>query len=91
MFAALGRAPATTSWTFVSEVSLQERTLPTQLDRSILPVRGTRAIGKKDMALNDTLPSIEIDPDRYTVTIDGERIVPKPASLLPLAQRYFLF
>jgi urease subunit alpha len=91
MFAALGRAPATTSWTFVSDVSLQERTLPSQLDRSLLPVRGTRTIGKKDMALNDTLPSIEIDPDRYTVTIDGERIVPQPASVLPLAQRYFLF
>jgi urease subunit alpha len=91
MFAALGRAPATTSWTFVSDISLQERALPSQLDRALLPVRGTRTIGKKDMALNDTLPSIEIDPDRYTVTIDGERIVPQPASLLPLAQRYFLF
>jgi urease subunit alpha len=43
------------------------------------------------MALNDALPAIEIDPDRYTVTIDGERIVPHPASVLPLAQRYFLF
>jgi urease subunit alpha len=91
MFAALGRAPATTSWTFVSDISLQERALPSQLDRALLPVRGTRTIGKKDMALNDTLPSIEIDPDRYTVTIDGERIVPQPASMLPLAQRYFLF
>ena len=83
--------PATTSWTFVSAVSLRKATLPSQLDRSLLPVRGTRAIGKKDMALNDTLPSIEIDPERYTVTIDGERIVPQPARALPLTQRYFLF
>jgi urease subunit alpha len=43
------------------------------------------------MALNDAMPSIEIDPEKYTVTIDGERIVPKAARLLPLAQRYFLF
>ena len=43
------------------------------------------------MALNDALPAIEIDPERYTVTIDGERIEPRPATSLPLAQRYFLF
>ena len=43
------------------------------------------------MALNDALPAIAIDPERYTVTIDGERIVPQPAVVLPLAQRYFLF
>ena len=91
MFAAMGRATATTSWTFVSGAALQEGNLPSQLDRSLLPVRGTRTIGKKDMALNDTMPSIEIDPERYTVTIDGERIVPRPANSLPLAQRYFLF
>jgi urease subunit alpha len=91
MFAALGRAPAATSWTFVSQASLDEGALPSHLDRSLLPVRGTRTIGKKDMALNDALPSIEIDPERYAVTIDGERIVPRPATSLPLAQRYFLF
>ena len=43
------------------------------------------------MILNDALPSIEIDAERYTVTIDGERIEPQPATALPLAQRYFLF
>jgi urease subunit alpha len=43
------------------------------------------------MAMNDALPSIEIDADRYTVTIDGERIEPRAAVQLPLAQRYFLF
>jgi urease subunit alpha len=91
MFAAFGRAAAATSWTFVSEASLSGGRLPTQLDRSLLPVRNTRRIGKKDMALNDALPKIAIDPERYTVTIDGERIVPQPAAVLPLAQRYFLF
>lgn len=91
MFAAFGRATATTSWTFVSGVSLADGRLPSQLDRSLLPVRGTRRIGKKDMALNDALPRIEIDPERYTVTIDGERIAPQPVAVLPLAQRYFLF
>jgi urease subunit alpha len=91
MFAAFGRAPAATSWTFVSGASLQDGRLPARVDRSLLPVRHTRGIGKKQMALNDALPRIEIDPERYTVTIDGERIAPRPAAVLPLAQRYFLF
>jgi urease subunit alpha len=91
MFAAFGRAAAATSWTFVSGASLKEGRVPSGLDRVLLPVRNTRGIGKKDMALNDALPKIEIDPERYTVTVDGERIAPQPAVVLPLAQRYFLF
>ena len=90
MFAAFGRAAATTSWTFVSAASLEGNRLPAS-DRGRLAVRNTRRIGKKDMALNDALPSIAIDPERYVVTIDGERIEPRPAATLPLAQRYFLF
>ena len=90
MFGALGRAPAATSWTFVSKASVDAKRLPS-VDRGLLPVRNTRGIGKRDMALNDALPSIRIDADKYTVTIDGERIAPKPAVTLPLAQRYFLF
>jgi urease alpha subunit len=34
---------------------------------------------------------IAIDPERYVVTINGERIEPHAAARLPLAQRYFLF
>ena len=91
MFGAFGRAPATTSWTFVSGASLNGGRLPVATRSRLLPVRNTRRIGKKDMALNDALPKIAIDPERYTVTIDGERIEPQPAAMLPLAQRYFLF
>jgi urease subunit alpha len=90
MFAAYGRAAATTSWTFVSGASLDGNRLPAGT-RGRLAVRNTRRIGKKDMALNDTLPAITIDPERYVVTIDGERIEPHAAARLPLAQRYFLF
>ena len=91
MFGAFGKASRAASWTFVSGLSLAENRLPANLDRGLLPVRNTRRIGKRDMALNDARPTIEIDPERYTVTIDGERIVPAPAAVLPLAQRYFLF
>jgi urease subunit alpha len=91
MFGAFGQAPNALAATFVSQAALRSGTLPGSLRRTLLPVRNTRTIGKKDMALNDAMPSIEIDPEKYTVTIDGERIVPKAARLLPLAQRYFLF
>ena len=91
MFGAFGKAPDRLAATFVSRAALDARTLPSSLRRTLLPVRNTRRLGKKDMAMNDALPSIEIDPDRYIVTIDGERIEPKAAVRLPLAQRYFLF
>jgi len=91
MFGAFGQAPNALAATFVSQAALRSGTLPGSLRRTLLPVRNTRTIGKKDMAMNDAMPSIEIDPEKYTVTIDGERIVPKAARQLPLAQRYFLF
>jgi urease subunit alpha len=91
MFGGFGRAAAATSWTFVSAASLAEKRLPARLSRTLLPVRNTRKIGKADMALNDATPKIEIDPERYIVTIDGVPVTPSPAVTLPLAQRYFLF
>jgi urease subunit alpha len=91
MFGAFGKAPDGLAATFVSRAALDSKALPSSLRRTLLPVRNTRTIGKKDMAMNDALPSIQIDADRYTVTIDGERIEPAAAARLPLAQRYFLF
>jgi urease subunit alpha len=91
MFGALGRAAAGVSWTFVSQASMDERRLPARVNRALLPVRGIRTLGKRDMILNDRVPRIDIDPERYTVVVDGEAIVPQPAATLPMAQRYFLF
>ena len=47
--------------------------------------------GKRDMKLNDALPRIHVDAETYVVTADGEELRAKPADVLPLAQRYFLF
>ena len=91
MFGAFGQARNSVCATFVSRTALDGKRLPTTLQRALLAVRNTRKIGKRNMILNDSLPSIDIDPERYTVTIDGERIEPRPATSLPLAQRYFLF
>jgi urease subunit alpha len=91
MFGAFGCAPESLAFTFVSRASIDRGALPSRVGRTRLPVGRTRSLGKRDMALNDALPRIEVDPESYTVTIDGEKIVPRGASVLPLAQRYFLF
>jgi len=54
-------------------------------------VQNTRAIRKKDLILNDYQPKIEVDSQTYEVRADGEALRCEPASVLPLAQRYFLF
>ena len=91
MFGAFGRAMNGLCYHFVSQASLEEGGLPDSLARDALPVKNTRTIGKKDMRLNDATPDIEVDPDSYKVTVDGELVTSEPAEELPLAQRYFLF
>ena len=58
----------------------------------VLPVENTRGgIGKKAMILNDATPDIEVDPETYEVRANGELLTCEPATVLPMAQRYFLF
>jgi urease subunit alpha len=61
------------------------------LQRRLLPLHSTRAIGKADMRNNDALPRIDIRPDTFDISIDGERVEASPATVLPLAQLYQLF
>ncbi len=61
------------------------------LAKDVVAVRGTRAIGKRDMVLNSATPKVEVNPETYEVRADGELLTCEPASVLPMAQRYFLF
>lgn len=61
------------------------------LTRRLLPLRSTREVGKADMRNNDALPRIDIRPDTFDISIDGDRVEPAPAARLPLAQLYQLF
>ena len=92
MFASFGRARAATSITFVSQAAF-DRGIAEKLGlaKRVEPVRNCRNIGKKDMVLNDATPRIEVDPETYRVTVDGEPCTCEPAAVLPMAQRYFLF
>ena len=60
------------------------------LERRVLPVSKTRTIGKHSMVRNDKLPKIEVDPETYRVTVDGEVVTIDPAQKLPLNQLFFL-
>ena len=86
-------AAATTSIAFVSPVALEDGLadrLP-GVRRQLVAVENVRGRTKADMPENTALPRIEVDPDTYSVRIDGELIEHEPAVELPMAQRYFLF
>ncbi len=92
MFGSFGGALHHTSVTFLSQAGI-EAGVPAQigLQSQIEAVVNTRTIRKTDLKLNDALPQIEVDPETYVVRADGEILTCEPATLLPMAQRYFLF
>jgi urease subunit alpha len=92
MFGSFGGAIATTAITFLSDVATRAGlSQKLGLKKIIRAVRNCRSIGKKDMVHNSATPNIEVDPETYEVRVDGKAITCEPASVLPLAQRYFLF
>jgi len=80
------------STSFVSQAALDDG-LPDRLglQRQLTAIRSTRDISKADMPNNTALPQIEVNPETFDVTVDGEPVVPEPMTELPLAQRYNLF
>jgi urease subunit alpha len=92
MFAAYGMALAPRCLSFVSQAAL-DAGLGEQLGlrRQLSAVRGTRKLRKSHMVHNDYLPQIHVDPQDYRVYADGVLLACEPASVLPMAQRYFLF
>jgi urease subunit alpha len=92
MFASYGGAIAPTCLTFVSQAAV-ERDIAGQLglQKPTIAVRNTRNISKRDLKLNDYLPVMEVDPETYEVRADGQLLTCEPATVLPMAQRYFLF
>ena len=92
MFGAYGNALAKSSFSFVSQAGIDAGIAAEfGLAKELLAVSNTRNIGKKDMKLNDALPVMEVDPETYQVTADGELLTCQPVDVVPMAQRYFLF
>jgi urease subunit alpha len=92
MFGAYGPVPAATSLAFVAPAAI-DAMLPDRIAvrRRLVAVADVRRRTKADLPGNDALPRIEVEPDTFTVRIDGEVVEPQPATELPMAQRYFLF
>ena len=92
MFGSYAGARHATSLTFLPQVArdngLAERL---QLSKALATVRGCRTVRKADMVHNGYAPVMEIDPQTYTVRADGQLLTCEPATVLPMAQRYFLF
>jgi urease subunit alpha len=91
MFGSLGSAIGPTSMVFVSQASVAHVQATYGLSKQVVAVKGCRTVAKKDMALNDYLPNISVDPETYRVMVDGVHLTCEPAIKLPLAQLYNLF
>ncbi|MDO5388799.1 MAG: urease subunit alpha [Clostridia bacterium] len=92
MFAAHGKAKYNTSLTFVSKAAMENNIKERLgLEKTVVPVKNCRNIGKRHMKLNNYAPKITVDPETYKVEADGIEITSKPAEKLPLTQLYNLF
>ncbi|MDT5290734.1 MAG: urease subunit alpha [Mycobacterium sp.] len=92
MFGASPAAAAATSVHFVAPQAIEDGLADRlAVNRRLVAVGDVRMVGKADMPLNQAVPHIEVDPDTFTVHIDGEVWEEQPAVELPMAQRYFLF
>jgi urease subunit alpha len=92
MFGAFGRARLMSSVTFTSQAAIQnDLGGKLGLGKMLLPVSGTRSVGKAAMIHNNAMPKIEVDSETYEVRVDGAIVTCEPADVLPMAQRYFLY
>ena len=93
MFGAFGKALTATSVVFTSQAAIDGKLAKkVGIEKRLVAVENVRGgISKKSMIHNDATPDIEIDPETYRVTADGELLVCEPANELPRAQRYFMF
>ncbi|MYM37805.1 urease subunit alpha [Duganella qianjiadongensis] len=80
------------SFTFVSQAAYDAGIgQQLQLNKTLIVARNMRSLRKSDMIHNGATPKMEVDAETYEVRADGELLVCQPASVLPMAQRYFLF
>jgi urease subunit alpha len=92
MFGAAPLAAAATSVAFVAPAAIDDGLADRlAVRRALVAVADVRRRTKADMPENDALPEITVEPDTFTVRIDGEVVEADPATELPMAQRYFLF
>jgi urease subunit alpha len=80
------------SFTFVSQAAF-DAGIGEQLglQKPLLVAKNMRHVRKADMIHNSATPVMQVDAETYEVRADGELLTCEPATILPMAQRYFLF
>ncbi len=92
MFGSYGNARHQTSISFLSQAAFDLGIAQQlQLNKQIGVVKDCRTIKKQHLIHNSYTPNIEVDSQTYEVKADGKLLTCEPASVLPMAQRYFLF
>ncbi|UAJ66285.1 urease subunit alpha [Candidatus Schneideria nysicola] len=92
MFGTLGNACHATRITFLSKSAIEKDIISTLNIRSLFSVaKDCRYVRKVDMIHNNFMPNIQVNPQTYEVYVNDSLITCKPAAILPMAQRYFLF
>ncbi len=92
MFGAFGGALTRSSLSFVSQAALASGVAKGYgLQKPLAAVKACRSVKKTDMVHNAYLPKMQIDAQTYEVRADGQLLTCEPATVLPMAQRYFLF
>jgi urease subunit alpha len=92
MFGAFGGALGKTSITFLSQAALANGSAESLgLHKHLSAVKACRTVKKAHMVHNDYTPAMQIDAQTYEVRADGQLLTCEPATVLPMAQRYFLF
>jgi urease subunit alpha len=92
MFGSFGGALARSSLTFVSQSALGSGVAEAYgVRKRLAAVKGCRTVRKQQMVHNAYLPTMQIDAQTYEVRADGQLLTCEPATVLPMAQHYFLF
>ena len=90
-FGSYGDLPRRLGHLFVSQAAMENRELTGGPHGSrLVPVRGLRSLGKRDMLRNDALPEVRVDPESFAVTVDGRAATVPAATSVPLSRRYLL-
>ncbi len=91
MFGAFGQALTQTRVNFMSQAAI-DLGVPEKigLQSPSVAVKRCRDVTKYDMVLNDVTPEIEVDPETFRVTVNGEWAYIEPAEVLPLAQLFYM-
>jgi urease subunit alpha len=91
MYGMRGRALSQTCITFLPQAAI-DAGVPERLglQRQVVAITNTRNVQKRSMVRNDRQPAIEVDPETYRVTVDGELATIEPAQTVALNQLYYL-